>query len=121
MNSSGISALIHIGAQLENDFGMETLSIGSPAVGDADCILQIAAPWLAYEISLHGGAILLSAIPMDSAEPPDLLLRDKDTETGWATTRGVINALEKYQIKSLERPIEAAGDDRDDANGWVIA
>jgi hypothetical protein len=49
-----------------------------------------------------------------------LLLRDKDTETGWATTRGVINALEKYQIKSLERPIEAAGDDRDDANGWVM-
>ncbi|CEF48927.1 unnamed protein product [uncultured bacterium] len=97
MNSSGISALIQISAQLENDFGMETLSIGSPAVGDADCILQIAAPWLAYEISLLGGAILLSAIPMDSAEPPDLLLRDKDTETGWATTRGVINALESIR------------------------
>ena len=57
---------------------------------------------------------------VESAGPPDLLLRDKDTETGWATTRGVINALEKYQIKSLERPIEAAGDDRDDANGWVM-
>ena len=58
---------------------------------------------------------------MDTGAPPDLLLRTGDNENGWQTVRGVIAALERHEIRSLERPIEAAGDDRDDANGWVIA
>jgi hypothetical protein len=77
---------------------------------------QIAARWLAYEISLDGGAILLSAIPMERGKcgPARFVARDKDT--GITTTRG-INALEvSDQIAGAL--IEAAGDDRDDANGW---
>ena len=58
---------------------------------------------------------------MDTASAGwDLLLRITDDGPGWATTRGVVSALETHAIKSLKRPIEA-WDGFDGASGWVIA
>jgi hypothetical protein len=121
--SAGLSALIRIGAELEHEFAsIEVIEIGRPATGpEQDFTMQVCGRWLFYTVALYGPQIRLSAQPMDTGAAPDLLLRDRDNENGWQTARGVIAALERYEIKSLERPIEAAGDDRDDANGWVIA
>jgi hypothetical protein len=121
--SAGLSALIRIGAELEHEFAsIEVIEIGRPATGpEQDFTMQVCGRWLFYTVALYGPQIRLSAQPMDTGAAPDLLLRDRDNENGWQTARGVIAALERYEIKSLERPMEAAGDDRDDANGWVIA
>jgi hypothetical protein len=123
MSGSGLSALIRIGAELENEFdSIEVIEIGRPATApEQDFTMQVCGRFLSYTISLYGPQIRLSAQPMDTGAPPDLLLRTGDNENGWQTVRGVIAALERHEIRSLERPIEAAGDDRDDANGWVIA
>jgi hypothetical protein len=64
--------------------------------------------------------LLLSAEEMDTVPAPDLLLRCADSPAGWATVRGVLNALETHAIKSLARPIEA-WDGFDGASGWIIA
>jgi hypothetical protein len=121
--SAGLSALIRIGAELEHEFAsIEVIEIGRPATGpEQDFTMQVCDRWLFCTVALYGPQIRLSAQPMDTGAAPDLLLRDRDNENGWQTARGVIAALERYEIKSLERPMEAAGDDRDDANGWVIA
>ena len=123
MSGSGLSAMIRIGAELEHQFSsIEVIEIGRPATGpEQDFTMQVCGRWLFYTVALYGPQIRLSAQPMDTGAAPDLLLRDRDNENGWQTARGVIAALERYEIKSLERPMEAAGDDRDDANGWVIA
>ena len=121
--SAGLSALIRIGAELEHEFAsIEVIEIGRPATGPEQAFtMQVCGRWLFYTVALYGPQIRLSAQSMDTGAAPDLLLRDRDNENGWQTARGVIAALERYEIKSLERPMEAAGDDRDDANGWVIA
>ena len=53
---------------------------------------------------------------MDTGDAPDLLLRSRDNAAGWQTVRGVIAALERHEIKSLVRPIEAGTGEF----GWVI-
>jgi hypothetical protein len=123
MGASSLSAMINAGAVLEHTFdSIEAIEIGRPATApEQDFTMQLCGRFLSYTISLYGPQIRLSAQPMDTGAPPDLLLHTGDNENGWQTVRGVIAALERHEIRSLERPIEAAGDDRDDANGWVIA
>lgn len=54
MSGSGLSALIRLGASLENDWGMETIACGRGALADEDCVLEICGRWLAFRIALHG-------------------------------------------------------------------
>jgi hypothetical protein len=120
MGGSGLSALIHLGAELENDFsdGLETISIGASADPDESAAMEICGKHLEYRIALRNdGGVWLSASLMDAPPAPDLLLRDRDSETGWRTVRGVVSALERHAVKSLERPIEAG----EGEFGWVIA
>jgi hypothetical protein len=78
--------------------------------------LEISGPNLHYTVLLKGGDISVSATPMDSGDPPDRLLTIADTEGGWRTVYGLIRALERAGIRSLNRPIQAGlGPD-----GWVI-
>jgi hypothetical protein len=106
--ATGLSALIRLGASLENDFELETVSIGKSADESESYMMEIAGQHLAYRISLRNdGGLLLSAQVMDTADPPDLLLRDCDSAKGWRTVRFVVAALETHEIKSLARPIEA--------------
>ena len=119
---AGLSALIRIGAELEHEFGsIEVIEIGRPATGpEQDFTMQVCGRWLFYTVALYGPQIHLSAQPMDTGDPPDLLLRDRDNER-LANDARCHRRAGTDEIKSLERPIEAAGEDRDDANGWVIA
>jgi hypothetical protein len=105
---TGLSALIRLGASLENDFELEAVSIGKSTDESESYIMEIAGQHLAYRISLRNdGGLLLSASLMDGPGEPDLLLRDRDNAEGWRTVRFVVAALETHEIKSLARPIEA--------------
>ena len=115
MSGSGLSALIYCGAWLANEFDLEVLTCGR-AANDADSVLELCDRFLFFTISLNVTGVTLAAQPMDTGDGPDLLLRTSDNENGWQTTRGVIAALERHGIKSLERPIEAGTGEF----GWVI-
>ena len=118
MSGSGLPAMIHAGAWLANEFGsIEVIAIGSPPTAPAgDCTMEVCGQFLFYTVALYGPEIRLSAQPMDTGDAPDLLLRSRDNAAGWQTVRGVIAALERHEIKSLERPIEAGTGEF----GWVI-
>ena len=115
---SGLSAMINAGAALENEFdSIELIEIGRPATApEQDFTMQACGRFLSYTIALFGPQIHLSAQPMDTGAAPDLLLRTGDNENGWQTVRGVIAALERHEIRSLARPIEAGTGEF----GWVI-
>ena len=118
VSGSGLSAMIRTGASLENEFdSIQVIEIGRGATApEQDYVMQICGRFLFYTVALYGPQIHLSATLMDAAPAPDLLLRDRDTGSGWRTVRGVIAALERHGIKSLQRPIEAGTGEF----GWVI-
>jgi hypothetical protein len=117
--SSGLSAMIRAGAVLENEFeSIEVIAIGRSATAPVDdYTMEVGGRFLFYTVALCGPQIHLSAQPMDTGAAPDLLLRAADNENGWRTVAGVIGALERHEIKSLRRPIEAGTGEF----GWVIA
>jgi hypothetical protein len=121
MSGSGLPAMIHTGAQIANEFSsIEVIAIGAPPTAPAgDCTMEVCGQFLCYTVALYGPEIRLSAQPMDTGDALDLLLRSRDNAAGWETVRGVISALERHEIQSLARPIEA-WDGRDGANGFVI-
>ena len=116
MGGSGLSAMIQTGAWLGNEFDMEAIACGRGATSDEDCVLQICGRFLFFTITLRAGGVTVAAQPMDSGAAPDLLLRAADNPAGWQTVRGLIAALERHGVKSLERPIEAGTGEF----GWVI-
>jgi hypothetical protein len=68
MSTSGLSALINLGAWLENDLGVEVLSISGGYPGDADETrgMEIAGAHLAFTVLARGNVIRLAAQPMGS-------------------------------------------------------
>ena len=79
---------------------METLSIGRAAVGDEDCVLEVASRWLCYRLALRGPEVRLAAGLMDTAAAPETLLRSPDVAAGWQTVRRLIAALERNEVKA---------------------
>ena len=65
MSGSGLSALIRIGAQLENDLNLETLNIGRSADGRRDYAMGICGRFLAFTITLHGDELRVAASSND--------------------------------------------------------
>ena len=119
MGGSGLSAMIHAGAALANEFdSIEVIAIGRSATAPVDdYTMEVCGRVLFYTVALYGPEVRLSATLMDAAPAPDLLLRTGDNENGWQTVRGVIAALERHEIRSLARPIEAGGTGE---FGWII-
>ena len=117
----GISALIRVGAQLEIDWGLETLSIGCPE-NSTDCVMETAGQWLCYTIGLHHEEIRVGASMMDSPAASQTLLRAPDSEAGWQLAARFIGSLERYAVKNLERPIVVGDPITDDPQScWIIS
>ena len=117
-----MSALIRCGAALELEAGvsLETLSNGAPPNALAENYeLETAGRHLCYTVALRGVQVLVSASLLDGIDPPEMLLRAKDTEPEWQVVLHFISALEKAGVKSLARPIEAITDD-DPEHSWVV-
>ena len=109
--------MVRAGVWCENTLGTEVLSIGRSADNTTeDCVMGLCGKRLAYRIAFRAGWIWLFASLMDSADNPELLLNVGDGQAGWRTICQLVAALERNQVKSLARPIEA-GTGRD---GFVI-
>ena len=110
MMTSGLSAMIRCAAALELDAEnvgrcVETLSIGSAEDGSGYA-LQIAGRHLCYMVTLCGDQVRVSAGLLDSTAAPEFLLTVKDCEAEWETVFHFVSSLEKYEVQSLERPIQ---------------
>ena len=117
MSFTGISAMVKVAARLEVTVGLGTLDFGRGGLEPPDsCTLEISGPNLHYTVLLKGGTVSVSATPMDCGDLPDRLLTVADTAAGWHTVYGLIRALERAGVKSLQRPIEAGSG----PDGWVI-
>ena len=116
-SDSGLGAMIYAGAWLSTRFDLKVLSFGR--AGDAppqSCKLELVGDFLAFEIVLDGGFIFISAQVCDRGDPPELLVSFPDGPQGWQDTCALISALERNNVRSLERPIEAGTG----KNGFVI-
>jgi hypothetical protein len=114
----GVSAMVRLALHLESEWEMDVLSIGRECFDRKDsCTLSVTGKWLAYHVMIDGGFVFVSAQLMDAGDPPQLLATFGDTVDGWAKSSNLIQALERAEVKSLQRPIEAG----EGSNGWVIA
>jgi hypothetical protein len=92
----------------ETKLKIETLSIERECFDRMDsCTLIATGKWLAYHITLDGGWVFLRVQLMDAGDEPQQLLSGADGAKGWRTICRLVAALERNQVKSLERPIEA--------------
>ena len=117
---TGVAAMVRCALHLE-ELGALALNIGHNAIApEENCRLEAAGNHLLYCIVLDGaGSLNLSAAPLDSPAPPDLLLRTGDDPPGWDTLRRLCGALEQHGIKALHpRPLEVGPPGPD---SWVIA
>ena len=116
-SDSGLGAFVYAAAWLSTRFDLEVLNFGR--AGDAppsSCKLEMAGTFLFYDLTLDGGFIFISAQVMDQGDPPELLISFPDGPQGWMDTCSLISALERNNVRSLERPIEAGTG----KNGFVI-
>ena len=118
--TNGLSALVRLGASIELDSDLQTISIGcqeNSFTGNYE--LQTAGKFLLYVVSIQGTAVLVAASLLDSTDPPQVLLKTQDVEAGWELIFRFVSALEKYEVRSLQRPILVGEPGQPDA--WVIA
>ena len=101
-SDSGLGAFVCAAAWLSTRFDLEVVTFGRS--GDAP---SQSCKFLAYDVTLDGGWISISASVMDRGDSPQLLISFPDAPEGWQDTCRLITALESNNIKSLERPIEA--------------
>jgi hypothetical protein len=107
-SDSGLGAFVYAAAWLSTKFELEVLSFGRASdASPQSCKLQMVGRFLAYDLTLDGGFVFISASVMDRSDPPELLISFPDGPQGWIDTCQLISALERNNIRSLERPIEA--------------
>jgi hypothetical protein len=108
---AGITALIYAGAWLSNRFDLEVMSCGRSADAPLESLkLEMCGRFLAYDLTLDGDWIFVSAQPMDKGDPLELLLRIEDSLENWRTVVKLISACEHNRIKALfPRPLEIGG------------
>ena len=82
------------------------------------CKLVMTGRHLLYDITLDGGWIFLSLSLMDKGDAPESLVHFADGRQGWQDLAQLISALERHNVKSLERPILIGNPDCPD--GYAI-
>jgi hypothetical protein len=81
--------------------------------------METAGRFLLYTVGLHNEEIRVGASMMDSPAASQTLLRAPDSEAGWELAARFIGALERYEVKSLMRPILVGEPGQPDA--WIVA
>lgn len=108
MNYFGVAGMVRCALWLDVQLGIEILGIGRGALDRVDsCTLECSGKHLTYFVVLDGGFIFLRVQVLDSCDPLDQLFSIGDTREGFETICKVIRALERNNVKSLQRPIEA--------------
>jgi hypothetical protein len=115
--STGVSAMVKCALFLDVQLDIEILGIGRGGLDRKDsCTLEGVGKHLVYVVVLDGGFVFLKAQVLDSCDFPEQLFSIGDTKDGWQIICHVIRALERNNVKSLNRPIQAGSG----PSGWVI-
>jgi hypothetical protein len=86
----------------------------------SECVLEIAGRWLLYRVALKNSEqVELSVAILDRAESPESLLHVRDDASGWQMILNLVEGLERYEVRSLRRPITVGVPGS--AACWVIA
>ena len=108
-----VRAALFLDVQLD----IEILGIGRSGLDRKDsCTLEAVGKHLTYFVILDGGFVFLRAQVLDSCRPPEELFSTGDTKEGWQLICKLIRALERNDVRSLQRPIEAGSG----PSGFVI-
>jgi hypothetical protein len=104
-------------------YGEDELGITSLELGRQGLDRQNSCTWIGtgkhfcFHVMIDGGFVFVSAQLMDLGEEPLALATFSDTKQGWQDTLSLIKALERNEVKSLQKPIEAGTG----PHGWVIS
>ena len=116
---TGVAAQVRAAVWLDDQLGLEILFIGRHALDREDSsTLEASGKHLSYWIILDGGFLFLHAQCLDAIADSELLFSIGDTKEGWHTICKVVQALERNEVRSLERPIVAG---EGGPSSWVIA
>ena len=109
MEYYGVAGMVRAALWLDVQLGIETLGIGRGAFDRKDsCTLEASGKHLAYWVMIDGGCIFLRVQLLDApCCALDELMNAPDTKEGWELICKVVQALERNNVKSLQRPIEA--------------
>jgi hypothetical protein len=115
---TGIAAVVHAAVWLDDQLGLEILFIGRNGLDrENSSTLEASGKHLAYKVVLDNTFVFLYVQLLDVVADCELLISVGDTKSGWETICKIVQALERNNVKSLERPIEAGLG----PHGWVIA
>ena len=112
--SSGVSAMVHAACWFTDRLDIEVLSIGRSAHASSIAFLEIVGKCLSCRIALRGRWVWLYASLADSSDQPKPIAHFADGEDEWRQICSLVRALERPQIRSLQRPIEAGSGLRKD-------
>jgi hypothetical protein len=116
-SSSGVAAMLRFALYAEDELGIATLELGRQGLDRKDSCTWIGTgKHLCFHVMIDGGFVFVSAQLMDLGEEPLALATFSDTKQGWQDTLSLIAALERNEVRSLQKPIEAGLGE----NGWVI-
>jgi hypothetical protein len=117
-DSHGWSALAKAACWLEDVVGLTVEFAGARSFDKFRTrTLEASGRFLFYKILVDGGWLWVSAYPLDSGTQ-EHLMSVGDGPSGWRTTCRLILALERSELRSLERPIGLGGEEGPDS--WVI-
>ena len=119
MADSGIGAMVHTAAWLQQRIGLELISCGKPA--DAkfiDCELVLSGKHLLYSIVLDHDWLFFGVALLDRADPLERLLSVVDDAESWQVIGEVVAAMERSELKSLVKPIHVGSTEGPGA--WLI-
>ena len=107
---NGVAALVKLAVFLDDQCGMEILSIGREGLDREDsCTLVASGKWLEYQVKLDSTFVFLKLANLDSGKEPELILTVSDIDEQWRDLFRILRCFERDEIKSLERPIELNG------------
>jgi hypothetical protein len=116
-SSSGVAAMLRFALYAEDELGITTLELGRQGLDRKNSCTWIGTgTWLCYCVMIDGGFVFVSAQLMDLGEEPLALATFGDTKQGWQDTLSLVMALERHEVQSLQKPIEAGLGE----HGWVI-
>ena len=116
---NGVAALVKLAVFLDDQCGIEILSIGREGLDrEHSCTLVAFGKWLEHQVKVDSTFVFLRLSLMDQSGEPELILTISDIDEQWREMFKILRALEREEVKSLERPIELNGGSS--PSGFVI-
>ena len=111
MDLTAVSRVVRFGVHLEDNYDLEVDFLGRRGLDrENSWTLELSGRHLAYQIQVDNTALFLKLMEMDCPSNVWLpVLSLLDTAANWEVIHDLVAKLEKYQIKSLRKPIIVGG------------